>query len=76
MNELFNKLHRITQGSRSVKEYVWDMEVTLNKVKLKETPMATMTRFLNGLNREREEKREKEKRKKKEKKREREREKQ
>jgi len=52
------------------------MEVTLNKVKLKETPMATMTRFLNGLNREREEKREKEKRKKKEKKREREREKQ
>jgi len=50
--ELFNKMQRLTQGSKSVEEYVKDMEVTLMKAKVEETAMATMAMFLNGLNRE------------------------
>jgi len=50
--EIFNKLQRLTQENKSVEEYVQEMEVTLMKAKVKETPMATMARFLNELNRE------------------------
>jgi len=50
--EIFNKLQRLTQGNKSVEEYVQEMEVTLMKAEVEETHMATMARFLNGLNRE------------------------
>ena len=50
--EIFNKLQRLTQGNKSVEEYVQEMEVILMKVEVEEPPMATMARFLNGLNRE------------------------
>ena len=50
--EIFNKLQRLTQGNKSVEEYVQEMEVTLMKSEVEETTMATMARFLNGLNRE------------------------
>jgi len=50
--KIFNKLQRLTQGNKSVEKYVQEMEVTLMKADQEETPMATMTRFLNGLNRE------------------------
>jgi len=51
-NEIFNQLQRLTQGNKSVEEYVQKMEVTLMKVEVEETLMAPMARFLNGLNRE------------------------
>jgi len=50
--QIFNKLQRLTQGNKSVEEYVQEMEVTLMKAEVEETHMATMARFLNGLNRE------------------------
>jgi len=49
--EIFKKLQRLTQGNKSVEEYVQEMEVTLMQAKVEETHMATMARFLNGLNR-------------------------
>jgi len=49
--EIFNKLQRLTQGNKSVEEYLQEMEVTLMEAEMEETHMATMTRFLNGLNR-------------------------
>ena len=50
--EIFNNLQRLTQGNKSVEEYVQEMDVTLMKTEVEETHMATMARFLNGLNRE------------------------
>jgi len=49
--EIFNKLQRLTQGNRSFEEYVQEIEVTLMQAEVEETHMATMARFLNGLNR-------------------------
>ena len=48
--EIFNKLQILTQGNRSFEEYVQEMEVTLMQAEVEETHMATMARFLNGLN--------------------------
>jgi len=47
--EIFNKLQR--QGNKSVAEYVQEMEVTLMKTEVVETPKAIIAKFLNGLNR-------------------------
>jgi len=50
--EIFNKLQRLSQGNRSVEEYVQEMEVTLMQAEVEETHMAIMAIFLNGLHRE------------------------
>ncbi|XP_012829807.1 PREDICTED: uncharacterized protein LOC105950964 [Erythranthe guttata] len=50
--ELFNKLQRLTQGSRSVDEYHKEMEVAMIRASVQEDREATMARFLHGLNRE------------------------
>jgi len=54
-HELFNKLQGLTKSNRGVEEYVQDvqdLEVTLMKANVDETPMTTMVRLLNDLNRE------------------------
>lgn len=50
--DLYQKLQRLTQGSRSVEEYYQEMEVAMIRADVNEDREATMARFLNGLNRE------------------------
>ena len=50
--ELYNKLQRLTQGSRSVDDYYKEMEVAMIRANIEEDREATMARFLHGLNRE------------------------
>ncbi|RDX81426.1 hypothetical protein CR513_37895, partial [Mucuna pruriens] len=47
-----DKVKKMHQGSKSVEEYYKDMEVTLLRMNVLESNEATMTRFLDGLNRE------------------------
>jgi len=49
---LYQKLQRLTQGSKSVDEYYKEMEVAMIRANVEEDREATMTRFLHGLNRE------------------------
>ncbi|XP_058008272.1 uncharacterized protein LOC131182902 [Hevea brasiliensis] len=48
--ELHQRLQRMTQGGKSVKEYYKAMEIALARAQLDEPPEATMARFLAGLN--------------------------
>ena len=49
---LYKKLQRLTQGSRSVEDYYKEMKIAMIRANLKESREITMARFLNGLNRE------------------------
>ena len=48
--DLHKKLHRMSQGSRSVEDYFKDMEVTMIRAGVEEDREATMARFIAGLN--------------------------
>lgn len=50
--ELYNKLQRLTQGSKSVDDYYKEMEVAMIRANVEEDREATIARFLHGLNRE------------------------
>ncbi|KAH9697902.1 Endonuclease [Citrus sinensis] len=50
--DLYQKLQRLTQGSRSVEDYYKEMEIAMIRANVEEDREATMARFLNGLNRE------------------------
>jgi hypothetical protein len=47
--DLFNKLQKLTQGTKSVEEYFKEMELTMMRLKLEEKEEQTMARFFNGL---------------------------
>ena len=49
--ESFNRLQMITHGSKSV-EYQKELEVTMIRANVNEDEEVTMSRFLNGLNRD------------------------
>jgi hypothetical protein len=49
---LYQKLQRLTQGSKSVDEYYKEIEVAMIRANVEEDREATMARFLHGLNRE------------------------
>jgi hypothetical protein len=48
--DLFNKLQKLTQGTKSVEEYFKEMELTMMRLKLEEKEEQTMAHFFNGLN--------------------------
>ncbi|RDX79138.1 hypothetical protein CR513_40474, partial [Mucuna pruriens] len=50
--DLYIKLQRLYQGSKSVEEYFKEMEVTIVKIQVVKSQEATMVSFLHGLNRE------------------------
>lgn len=50
--ELYNRLHNLTQGSKSVEDYYKEMEVAMIRANVEEDNEATMARFLNSLNKE------------------------
>lgn len=50
--DLYNKLQRLYQGSRSVEEYHKEVEITLMRAQVEESQEATMARFFHGINRE------------------------
>jgi len=49
---LFNHLQMITQSSKSVKEYQKELEVAMIRANINEDEEVTISRFLNGLNRD------------------------
>jgi hypothetical protein len=50
--DLYQKLQSFTQGYRSVDDYYKEIEIALIRANVEEDREATMTRFLNGLNRD------------------------
>ncbi|RVW82856.1 hypothetical protein CK203_051154 [Vitis vinifera] len=50
--DLYKKLQSLTQGYRSVDDYHKEMEIAMIQVNVEEDRVATMARFLNGLNRD------------------------
>jgi len=50
--ELFNRLQMITQGNKSVEEYYKELEMTMIRANINEDEEVTMSRFLNGLNKD------------------------
>ena len=50
--ELFNRLQMITQGNKNVEEYQKELEVDMIRANVNEDKEVTMSRFLNGLNRD------------------------
>jgi len=50
--DLHNKLQRLTQGSKSVEDYSKEMEVSKIRANVVEDHVATMARFIHGLNRD------------------------
>jgi hypothetical protein len=50
--ELFNRLQIITQGNKSVEEYQKELEVAMIRANVNEDEEVTISRFLNGLNRD------------------------
>ena len=48
--QLYKRLQRLTQGSRTVEEYYKEMEVLLIRIRTRESDEAKMARFLHGLN--------------------------
>jgi hypothetical protein len=49
---LFNSLQMITQGNNNVEEYHKELEVAMIRANVNENEEVTMSRFLNGLNRD------------------------
>ena len=50
--DMIRKMHKITQGTRSVEDYFSEFESFLYRVQIDEHPETTMTRFLQGLRRD------------------------
>ena len=50
--DLYNRLQRLVQGTRTVDEYYKEMEVLMIRTNMRESAEANMSRFLSGLNRE------------------------
>jgi hypothetical protein len=50
MRDLFNKLQKLTQGTKSVEEYYKEIEVIVMRAKVEEAEEQTIARFFNGLN--------------------------
>ena len=48
--DLFNKLTKLTQGTKSVEDYYKEMEIIMMRAKIDEDEEHTIARFLNGLN--------------------------
>jgi hypothetical protein len=49
-HDLFNKIQKLAQGTKSVEEYFKEMELTMMRIKLEERQEQTMAHFFNGLN--------------------------
>ena len=49
--ELFNHLQMITQGNKSVEEYRKELDMAMIRANVNEDEEVSMSRFLNGLNR-------------------------
>jgi len=50
--ELFNHLQMITQSNKSVDEYHKELEIVMIRANVNEDEETTMSKFLNGLNRD------------------------
>jgi len=50
--DLYQKLQRLMQGSKCVEDYYKEVEMAMVRADVNEDREATMTRFLNGLNKE------------------------
>ena len=50
--DLFQKLQRLTQGSKSVEDYHKEMEIAMIRANVEEDRETTIARFLVGLNRD------------------------
>src|SRR3954462_1641769 len=48
--DLFNKLTKLTQGTKSVEDYYKEMEIIMMRARIDEDEEHTIARFLNGLN--------------------------
>ena len=48
--DLFNKLTKLTQGTKSVEDYYKEMEIIMTRAHIEEDEEHTIARFLNGLN--------------------------
>ena len=48
--DLFNKLTKLTQGTKSVEDYFKEMGIIMMRAKIDEDEEHTIARFLNGLN--------------------------
>src|SRR3954466_2354648 len=48
--DLFNKLTKLPQGTKSVEDYYKEMEIIMMRVHIYEDEEHTIARFLNGLN--------------------------
>ncbi|KAK1648812.1 hypothetical protein QYE76_066617 [Lolium multiflorum] len=48
--DLFNKLQKLKQGTKSVEEFFKEMELTMMRANIQESENQTIARFLNGLN--------------------------
>ena len=50
--DLYQKLQSLTQGYKSMDDYLKEMEIVMIRANVEEDREATMARFLNGLNRD------------------------
>jgi len=50
--EVYNRLQSLSQGSKSVGEYFKEMKINMIRDNVSKDREATMTRFLNSLNRD------------------------
>ena len=50
--DLFKKLESLTQGYKSVDHYYTEIKITMIRTNVEEHREATITRFLNGMNRD------------------------
>src|SRR4051794_51050 len=48
--DLFNKLMKLTQGTKCVEDYYKEMEIIMMRAHIDEDEENTIARFLNGLN--------------------------
>ena len=48
--DLYNKLQYLKQGSHSIEEYYWEIEVAMIRANMQEDRESTMAQFLAGLN--------------------------
>ncbi|KAK1681414.1 hypothetical protein QYE76_042262 [Lolium multiflorum] len=50
MTDLFNKLQKLKQGTKTVEEFFKEMELTMMRANIQESENQTIARFFNGLN--------------------------
>ncbi|KAK1609359.1 hypothetical protein QYE76_033032 [Lolium multiflorum] len=50
MTDLFNKLQKLKQGTKTVEEFYKEMELTMMRANIQESDDQTIARFFNGLN--------------------------